>query len=275
MKKALILCAPALFASAAPSGAVDYDIAARANVTDYSKGFGSRRETTAESTTRVGDTSFTLGASQAKRKYGDDSFSAFRVAGTIYHNWTDRLYTRTYGSLSSNKPVFATRELGTDFNLKVLPGTVATVGAKAARYYGRRDALSWSAGATHYFRGGFATYRFTAYDVEGLGKSRGHMATLRIRDGGRAGSTQLWLGAGNSVHEELLSADSKGTFRSVAVQRVQPIKGPVSMTFTLGRTWYDTPAGNFHGTQAAIGLTLDGNVLGARAAAREKSVLKQ
>lgn len=275
MKKPLLLCAPMVIVCAAPAQAVDYDIAARANVTDYSKGFGSRRETTAESTTKLGDTSLTLAASQAKRKYDDETYSAVRVAGTIYHNWTDRLYTRTYGSLSSSKPVFATRELGTDFNLKVLPGTVATLGAKAARYHGRRDALSWSAGATHYFGGGFATYRFTAYDVEGLGKSHGHMATARIRDGVRGGSTQLWLGAGNSVHEELLSADGKGKFRSVAIQRVQPIKGPVSMTFSLGRTWYDTPASKYHGTQAAIGLSLDGNWLGGLGAGREKSVLKQ
>lgn len=264
MKRAIPMIAPALLAGALPAEAADYNAAVNANLTDYSNGFGSRRETTAESTTRFGATSFTIGLSQARRKYEDESYSAVRLAGSLYQNWTDRFYSRTYGSVSSGKPVFATRELGADLNFKLLPNTVATVGGKASRYHGRRDALAWSAGATHYFAGGFATYRFTGYDVEGRGKSHGHLATLRIKDGAGKGSTQLWLGAGNSLHEELLTTDRRGKFRSVALQRIQPVEGPVSLSVSLGRTWYDTPGGDYRGTRVAVGLMIDDRIFGGQ-----------
>jgi YaiO family outer membrane protein len=266
MKYALIACVPALVLTAGPAWASDNSVGLSTNYTDYSKAFGSRRESAAESTTKLGSTSFTLGVTQGRRKYADESYSAVRVSGTVYQNWTDRLYTRTYGSLSSDKPVFATREIGTDLNLKLLSATVATLGAKAARYSGRRDAWAWSLGATQYFRGGFATYRFTQYDVERLGKTRGHMATVRVKDGAGAGATQLWLGTGNSLHEELFTADRRGKFRTVAIQRVQPIKGPVALTLSVGRTWYDTSAADYRGTRLSLGLTIDHRLFGGQGA---------
>ena len=261
MAKVYLSCAPILLAFAASAHAADSNFAVSTNGTDYSKAFGSRRETTAESTTDFGATAFTISASQAKRKYEDDSFSAVRLAGTIYHDWSDRFYTRTSVSVSSNKPVFAKRELASDFNLKVLPNAVLTVGGKAARYYDNRDVLSWSAGATYYFGGGFATYRFTSHDIDRLGKSHGHLATVRIKDGKGSGSTQLWLGSGSSLHEEeILLSGSKGKFRSVALNRVQPLKGPVSLNISLGRTWYNTATADYRGTKASIGLSFSGRV---------------
>ena len=265
MKSGLIACTPLLFLGTGQAHAIDNSFGVGTNYTDYSKAFGSRRESAVESTTRLGTTSFTLAVTQGRRKFEDESHSALRLSGALYQNWTDRFYTRTYGSLSSSKPVFTTREIGTDLNLKILDGTVATIGGKAARYSGRRDALAWAVGATQYFRGGFATYRFTRYDVESLGKSHGHMATLRIKDGAGPGSTQLWLGAGNSLQEELFTADRRGKFRSVALQRIQPIKGPVALTVSLGRTWYDMPEGDHKGTRLSLGLAIDHRLFAGQA----------
>lgn len=227
--------------------------------TNYSGSFGKRQETTAQYSTDLGRTAFTVSASHAKRKFENDSFTAVELSGTIYRDWGDRFYTRTNVALSSDKPVFATRQVSNDFNFKVLPGAVVTVGGKYARYYGDRDALSWSAGGTWYFGGGLATYRYSNYNVDRLGKSHSHLATFRLKDGRGDGQTQLWLGSGTSLHEEeLLLSGRKGNYRSIALQRVQPIKGRLAVNVTLGRTWYDTNSANYRGTTASIGLSFNG-----------------
>ncbi|HYC94679.1 MAG TPA: hypothetical protein VEB39_03160, partial [Sphingomicrobium sp.] len=71
-------------------------------LTDYSSGFGRRRETTAEYSADLGRTAFTIGASQARRKFEAESFKAVEVSGTVFHDWNDRLYTRTHAALASN-----------------------------------------------------------------------------------------------------------------------------------------------------------------------------
>ena len=102
-------------------------------------------------------------------------------------------------------------------------------------------------------------YRFSQFDVSKLGKSHGHSLSVRVKDGNGRGHTQLWLGSGTSLHEQLvLPVESKGKFRTAMLQRLQPIKGPVALSFGLGRSWYDTPTSNYKGTTATIGLSLTG-----------------
>jgi len=274
MAKAHIVLEAALLVSAASAHAADGSISKAADhrlkavdtrllltneLTDYSAGFGRRRETTAEYSADFGKTAVTLSASHAKRKFEADSFKAVEFSGTVYHDWNDRLYTRTHVALASDKPVFASRQLANDFNVKLLPNTVVTVGGKYARYFGDRDVLSWSAGGTWYFRGGFASYRYSNYDVDRLGNSHSHLASFRLKDPRGEGLTQLWLGSGTSLHEqEITLSGRKGSYRSIALQRVQPIKGPLAVNVTLGRTWYDTNAADYRGTTASIGLNYSG-----------------
>ena len=197
-----------------------------------------------------------ISASRGKRTFESDSSSAFRVSGTVYRDWTDRIYTRSNVAVSSNKPVYATREIATDLNFKLLPNAVLTMGGKHARYYDNKDALSWSAGGSLYFGGGFATYRYSSYDVDNLGKSHGHLATFRLKDGSGAASTQLWLGSGSSLHEEeMLPSGRTGTFRSIALKRVQPVSGPLSLNVSLGRAWYETATTDYQSTKASVGLS--------------------
>ena len=264
------LLASATTANAAESGsstpvegsrikAVDSRLLLTTQLTDYSSGFGRRRETTAQYSADFGRTAITLGAAHAKRKYETESFKAVEVSGTVYRDWNDRLYTRTHAALASDNPVFASRQLANDFNFKLLPNTVVTVGGKYARFHSGRDVLSWSAGGSFYFRGGFASYRFTAHDVDRLGNSHSHLASFRLKDPRGNGQTQLWLGGGTSLHEqEVLLSGSKGSYRTIALQRVQPIKGPLALNLTLGRTWYDTSAADYRGTTASIGLNYTG-----------------
>jgi YaiO family outer membrane protein len=259
MAKLNLLLAPALLACASIANAADQKVSVSTEQTSYSGGFGKRLETSVESTTDLGRTGFTVNVAHGKRDIGDDHVKSLRLGATVYHDWSDKFYTRTTMGISSNKPVFATRELAHDFNYKLLPNAVATVGAKYARYHGGVDVLSWSAGASWYFKGGFVSYRFSTYDVDRLGKNHAHLASFRLKDPKGEGYTQLWAGAGSSLHDqEVLLAGSKGKFRSLALQRVQPLRGPVSVNLSLGRAWYDTPTGDYRGTTASVGLAISG-----------------
>lgn len=227
--------------------------------TNYSGTFGNRVETTAESINDLGNTTLVFGASQGRREIGDDKFNALRFSGTIYRDWSDRFYTRTSISASSNKPVFATREISQDLNYKPLANTVLTVGGKYAKYFGGNEALSWSAGGSYYFNGGFVTYRFSQFDVSKLGKSHGHSLSVRFKEGKGQAYTQLWLGTGTSLHDQqVLPAAANGKYRTVMLQRLQPVKGPIALSFGLGRSWYETGTSNYHGTTATVGLTVTG-----------------
>lgn len=239
--------------------AVDAKLLLTTELTDYSSGFGKRRETTAQYNADFGRTAITLSASHARRKFETESFKAVELSGTIYHDWNDRLYTRTHVALASDKPVFASRQVANDFNVKLLSNAVFTVGGKYARYHGDRDVLSWSAGGTWYFGGGSASYRYSNYDVDRLGNSHSHLGSVRLKDPRGKGQTQLWLGSGTSLHEqEIALSGRKGSYRSLALQRVQPIQGPLALNFVLGRTWYDTAAADYRGTTASVGLTYSG-----------------
>lgn len=259
MVKLHLSLAPVLLSCAAVANAADTKVIASTERTNYSGALGKRFESSVETTTDLGETGFTISVSQGKRQVGDDRFKSLRIGGVVYHDWSEKFYTRTSLGISSNKPVFATREAATDFNYKLLPNAVATVGAKYARYHQGRDVLSWSAGASVYFKGGLATYRFTAFDADKDGNGTGHLATLRLKDGRGAGYTQLWAGTGSSLHDaDIFLAGNKGKYRSLSLQRVQPITGPVAISLSAGRSWFDTPANNYRGTTASIGLAISG-----------------
>jgi YaiO family outer membrane protein len=243
---------------------VDPSLLLSTQYTHFTDGFGKRRQTGAHYSVDFGKTAFTIGASQTKRTFATETFKAVELSGTLYHDWNDRIYTRTSAAISADKPVYASRQIANDFNFKVMPQAILTVGGKYARYFGNRDVLSWSAGGSYYFGGGFASYRFTAYDVDKLGSSHSHLATFRVNDPRGSGQTQLWLGAGTSLHEqEVLLSGQKGSYKSVALQRIQPVSGDLSLSLTLGRTWYDT-TNDYRGTNASIGLNYRGlDVFGA------------
>lgn len=249
--------APLLLATAGTAQASDTKLLVNAEHVDFSKDFGIRTTSTLESTTDLGKTAFTIGASYGHRKFATDSYSALRVSGTIFHDWSDKVYTRTNVALSSDKPVFAKRDVSTDLNFKPVEQAVVTVGARQARYHGNRDAFTLSAGGSWYFAGGFASYRFSSAKVDILGRSHSHLATFRLKDGRKGAFTQLWLGAGTSLHEfETVPANQRGKYRSVALQRSQPLTNQLSINSTIGRAWYETPAANYRGTTVSIGLAV-------------------
>jgi len=220
----------------------------------YSGAYGSRRVVNAQTKMDLGDTEIQLGLSQGARKAGDERFKAMRASAAIVHNWSSRISTRTSASISSNQPVFVNRELSQEISYKPMRQTVLTAGARYARYWGGVDAVSWSLGAAQYFRGGMVSYRFSAYNVHGLGNSTGHLVNVKVDD--PYGSNQLWLGHGTSLHDAAwLGLPEKGKFNSVEYRRVQPIGGGVGLMVGVNRSWYEADNAKFRGTGARIGLT--------------------
>jgi len=225
--------------------------------TDYSGPYGKRQEMTIESSWDFGKTALVLNASHGKRKFEGASFKGYQLSTSVYRDWNERISSRTSVSLADNSPVFARRELVQDISYKLVPNALVTVGGKYASYYGGVDVASLHAGGSLYFRGGFATYRFGVHDVEGRGRQYSHLASVRLKDPKGSGQTQMWVSAGTALHEqEVVAAGRHGKYRGVHLQRVQPLAGPLALSLGLGRTWYDTPAGDYQGTKATVGFTI-------------------
>ena len=101
------------------------------------------------------------------------------------------------------------------------------------------------------------TYRYSLLDSHLLGRSHAHLASVRLKDPGGSGSTQLWFGQGSSLYDVVpLQSAKAGHFTSVTLRREQPIAGGVKLNFGLNRTWYRTPTGNYRGTGLLAGLSV-------------------
>jgi YaiO family outer membrane protein len=242
--------------AAIPAHAATDEVSGTIEYTDFTEGFGNREVGTVEYSKDLGETAIILSGSYGRREFSSETFEAGRASATLYHDWSDRFYTRTSVAAATNDPVFATREVIQDLNFKIQPQTVLLAGAKYTRYFGHVDAFSWTLGGTQYFKGGFVSYRYTGYDVENVGNTHGHLASLRVNDAKGAGNTQLWLGTGTSLHEqEFLPVISKGDVHSIALKRVQPINSNFALELGLGHSWYDTGLAEYQGTAVRLGLS--------------------
>jgi len=219
----------------------------------FTDGFGNRRIVNGETRIDAGKTRAVLALSSGTRKTEESKFKATRVAASVVHDWTSRLSTRTAASIASNAPVFLTRELQQEVSYKPFAQTVVTVGGRYARYWGGVDVMSYSAGASQYFGGGMLGYRFTTYDVKGVGRTSGHLVSAKLDDG--LGSNQLWLGRGSSLQDSnWLSPNVKGNVTSVEYRRVQPISSQISVTAGVNHTRYDATHSRHQGTGVRVGL---------------------
>lgn len=224
--------------------------------TDYTGAFGERTVGQLDYDLDFGATKIVLTAAHGRREYATDTFEATRGGVTVYHDWSDTVQTRTSLSVSTDDPVFATLDVGHEFNVQLIPNVTLTAGGRYLRYFGDREGVSWSAGATYYFRGGLLSYRYTGYDIDGLETTHGHRASLRLNDSGDSrGFTQFWLGVGDAVQEEQALPDLfRGSFRSIAARRYQPITDQIGASISLTHNWYNAPA-DYQGTGVRAGLS--------------------
>lgn len=246
-----------LAASAAPVLATETSYSVTGDYTDFSKDFGSLAIGTAEANMDFGEMAVVVELSTGTRKFQSDSFSATQVSGSVYHDWMDRFSTRSTASISSNEGVFARHKFIQEFNFKVAQNVLLTGGARYSKYASGTNVKSLSAAGTYYFKPGFVTYRFTRYDTSGLGNSSAHLFTLRLKDPGGIGSTQVWLGQGSTLQQQdFVVLGRLGKYRSVDVRRVQPITRRIALNVGVGRSWYDNPIRDYAGTNLTVGLTL-------------------
>ena len=133
-----------------------------------------------------------------------------------------------------------------ELGFKATPSTILTVGGRYSRFDGGAEVAGMSAGVSQYFAGGMLSYRLTGSRLNGKGRSFGHLASFKLDDPGRGhGSTQLWLSAGSSLHDEIfLPGIDNGRYRSVAIKRSQPLGKGLSLDLGFDRNWYDKPLRN-------------------------------
>ncbi|WP_368563445.1 YaiO family outer membrane beta-barrel protein [Pseudoxanthomonas sp. UTMC 1351] len=249
-----------VFACSATAAQAGFDKAtASVEHVDYSNGHGHRNVLNVETVGSFDATTLVLGAAGGKRDYGNDvEFSGSRFQGTAYHDWNPKLSTRTAVTLSTDDPVFVNREAVHDFNLKVIPNTVLTVGGRYSKYHGDVSVTGLSAGATYYLDRLSASYRYTGYRRSSGTNSHGNVVSLRLKDNSGTGSTQLWLGKGTSVHEyDWMDELQDGKLRSATFRRVQPLTQKWALDASVGKVWYETPATKFDGVAAKVGVTLN------------------
>lgn len=253
-----LVCAAAIFAAlTGTANAAETTVNGTVEYTDFSGDYGNRVVGELIGSAKWDSTTLVLDLAHGRREYADEDFSGTRFGATVYHDWSERLYTQTSVALATNSPLFPSHRLKQDVNLKIGRNVVASAGIGHNRYYGGRDAVTWTAGGSYYFNGGFVSYRYSGYDVEDLGNTHGHLGTVRINDSRGRGQTQLWLGTGTAVHElEVLPTLSKGRLTSVALRRLQPLNDNLALDLTVGHSWYDIGEADYRGTSIRVGFTL-------------------
>jgi YaiO family outer membrane protein len=247
-------------AAAPPVPALKYpiELLLTSELTDYSQDRGSRRKLAVNVKRKTGNTTLALDGATGSLKTDDRRYQGSMANLTVAHDWSPAISTRTAVGLATNSPLFPKRSIMQEVSFKPGHNIVLATSVKASRYYGGVDVTALSVGPAWYFRGGSIAYRFSRYDVSGLGKSSAHLFNLRLSDPRGAGSTQVWMGAGDTLHDqEIFPTIEPGKFRSVAVRRIQPLVGNVALSVGVGRDWYETPSGKFTATRPTLGIVIN------------------
>jgi YaiO family outer membrane protein len=227
---------------------------------DFSKGYGSLRSVKLEYRIDFADTTVTFSPMAGERRASGNSVTGFGVAGQIYHDFSDTVSTRTRVSIAEDRPVFANLDFAQDVSVRIAGKTVATAGARWARYFGDQEVWFVSGGLRQYFKGGSVAYRLTWVKPEGRDAFLAQLASLTINDGRGRGKTQLWLNYGGASFDRALDSIFTGKDYGGLVQRIQPIDRNVSLSLSAGLESYARPAGRVEGTKLGLGLqfSLDG-----------------
>ena len=264
LRKLSAICAFSLASLAlAPQASAKADqpdrqsIRIEAETQDYSHDAGSLRSLRIEYKFENDDTTVLFSPAVGQRRTAGSTTTAIGGGATVYHNWSDRISTRTEAFITEDKSVFASLELAQDLTLKVGSLTTVTAGGRWARYAGGQDVSFISLGARRYFRGGSVAYRLTRVDPEGLNSSWGHLINLTINDGRGAGKTQLWLSTGaNELARSQLTGSFNGQDYAGMVKRTQPLSDKLALIVGAGVSSYDRLGGRITATNFELGLQI-------------------
>ena len=179
------------------------------------------------------------------------------MGGAVYHDWSDRVSTRTQAFVAEEEPVFAHLDFAQDVTVKVIESTTVTAGARWAEYFAGREVTFFSLGARRYFKGGSVAYRLTRVNPDNRGAYFGHLASLSVNDGHGKGKTQLWLSTGAASATRLqLEGDLAGKDRALILQRTQPLSDKLSLIALAGVSSYANPGNRVSSTTFGLGLSV-------------------
>lgn len=253
--RSALSCALVLAGASAAQAAVE-SISVQLDHADYDAARGSRDVAGVAVAGRTGESRWVLETAHGQRDFGDIAHSGTRAGASLHHRWNERLSTRTVARFSDDTPVFANREVGHDFKLKVLPNTVLHVGGRYAEYFGGTHVSGWSAGAAYYFPRVTAHYRHSRHHLSTRGEGHGDTLSLRLKDAQGRGSSQLWLGSGTSAYapdmDPVLLRDNRST--SAFLRRNQPIGAHLTLNAGIGKTWHETPFEKYTSLSSQLGL---------------------
>lgn len=225
--------------------------------TGYSTGYGTKNIAYAELKSVFDSSAAVMNVSRGSRDYNHgESFQGTRGRMTVWYDWNPLLSTRTGLSLGDNSPVFVRREVLNDFNLKLLKGTVLTVGGRHAIYYNNTEVNAFSAGGAWYTGPVILTYRYTTYDSIGAGGSYSHLASIRLKDSQGLGYTQFFASTGTGAYTYDWSPTVRsGKLHSLILKRVQPLTENVDLNLVAGKQWFETPVTSYSGLNVQLAVT--------------------
>jgi YaiO family outer membrane protein len=248
-------------ALALPSVAIAQDahsVYVTAQTQELSDDLGSLRSVRIEYKAVLDDTTILVSPIVGERKALGASATAVGAGVTVYHDWSDRVSTRTAAFVAENEPVFANLDFAQDLTIGVADKTTVTLGGRWARYFGDREVTFLSAGARRYFSGGSVAYRLTHVNPEGRDAFFAHLVNLTINDASGAGTTQLWLSTGEaSLDRSQVDGDFDGQNRAALVQRTQPLTSNLALVASAGVSTFDRPQGDFTALNLGLGVLVN------------------
>ena len=221
----------------------------------FSDGRGSLRTGTLEYKIDLGDTTVVASPTIGTRRVAGATATATALGGAIYHDWSDRVSTRTQAFVAEQEPIFAHLDFAQDVTVKVAENTTATAGARWAEYFAGREVTFFSLGARRYFKGGSFAYQLTRVDPDNRNAYFGHLVNLSVNDGRGMGKTQLWLSTGAALATRLqLEGDLAGKDRALMLQRNQPLSDKFALIASAGVSSYANPGNRVSSTTFGLGF---------------------
>lgn len=223
---------------------------------DFSDARGSLRSATIEYKLDFEDTTVLVVPTLGRRDSAAGSQTAAGFGATVYHNWSDRISTRSHLFVAEDAPIFAQRDIAQDLTVQVTSNTAVTVGARFARYFGGQGVSFLSAGTRRYFERSSVAYRLSRVDPEGRGRFFSHLVNLTLNDDEGEGKTRLWLSSGTaSVEPAQLEENVSGDDLGALLQRTQPLTDRLGLVISAGLSSYARPEGRITATTFGLGVS--------------------
>ena len=248
--------ANAAMAQPTPAPEPKQSVLVSAETREFSDDRGSLRSFTIEYKRAHGGTTVLLAPTIGERRTAGADDTALGIRGTLYHDWSPAISTRTSLFVAEDTPVFAHIDAAQDVTFRVADGVTLTPGVRWAEYSGDREAAFYSLGARRYFSRGSIAYRLTRTQAEDQDGFFAHLLSASLNDGQGKGKTQLWLSSGDAALTSPQTDEGfDGSNRAFVLQRTQPLWGDVALIASAGLASYEFAGGRYTAATFGIGVS--------------------